>query len=162
MGKEEEQKQRASGLNEIRSILKEQFKIFSQTSEVLKETSEGFNKIDNTYEHYESAIDKSKEEIRKLKRREFYENLFIYIGFCFFFLCVAIVMLRRFPLHKIIYLVYSLLEYIIFKIMDLKNVVISNHYHNHTNYTNYTYDEVSLPEIIIKNFSNITMPNSEL
>ena len=80
-----------------------------------------FGKIGNNYTKYSSEIDKSREHINKLKRREFYENLFVYIGFYFFFVCVAIVLLRRFPLHKIIFGIVRLTRYITTKTYSIIN-----------------------------------------
>lgn len=117
---------------EIRDVLKNEFQRFATISTVLKDTSDQFNKIDDTYTSYGSEMDTAKLHINKLKRREFFENLFIYIGLCFFFMCVIYVMLKRFPLHRIIYLivdilqlVYSSGEYVV------KNIIIEKLQKNH-------------------------------
>jgi hypothetical protein len=102
-----------AGMVEIRDVLKNEFQRFAGINTVLKDTSDGLNKIDNTYTHYSSEMDTAKTHILKLKRREFFENMFIYIGLIFFFVCVAYVWLKRFPLHKIVYLVYYLLSGIV-------------------------------------------------
>ena len=60
-----------------------------------------FEKIHENYEKYDVSVDESRNHITKLKKREFYENLFVWIGFFFFMLCVIYVWLRRFPIHKI-------------------------------------------------------------
>ncbi len=102
-----------SGIIEIRDVLKNEFQRFASINTVLKDTSDGFDKIDDTYSTYSSEMDVAKNHIIKLKRREFFENLFIYIGLIFFFACVAYVWLKRFPLHKIIYLIVNLLTFLI-------------------------------------------------
>lgn len=103
-----------AGMVEIRDVLKNEFQRFAGINSVLKDTSDGLNKIDNTYTHYSSEMDTAKTHILKLKRREFFENMFIYIGLIFFIICVAYVWLKRFPLHKIVYLVYYIFSSIVY------------------------------------------------
>lgn len=107
-----ELKKQKSEIFEIRDILKNELNKFSNISSTLKETSDELNNIDGKYNEYSKEIDESKTHITKLKRREFIENIFIYIAFVFYILCLVYVSLKRFPLHKIIFLVYSLLEMI--------------------------------------------------
>ena len=59
----------------------------------------------------------NKEIIEKINLK----NLFVYIGFYFFFVCVAIVLLRRFPLHKIIFGIVRLTRYITTKTYSIIN-----------------------------------------
>ena len=130
---------------EIRDVLKNEFQRFASISTVLKDTSDQFNKIDDTYTSYGSEMDTAKLHINKLKRREFFENLFIYIGLCFFFLCVIYVMLKRFPLHRIIYfmvdilhLAYSSGEFVVKNIIIEKLGKSHSYSYNHTINTNNT------------------------
>lgn len=109
--KENDQKKK-SNLIEIRDILKNELNKFSSISSTLKDTSEGLNNIDSKYNEYNKEIDESKLHIMKLKRREFFENLFIYIALAFYFCCVIYITLKRFPVHKIIFLFYRIVEYI--------------------------------------------------
>lgn len=128
-----------SEMFEIRDILKTELNKFSLINSTLKETSEGFNRIGSNYNNYESEIDTSKNHIIKLKRREFFENLFIYVGFVIFFLCVAYVMLKRFPLHRIIFALYSILEYIVnFFTSSISTYMMKGSYSNST--LNDTYE----------------------
>jgi hypothetical protein len=112
-----------TGMFEIRDVLKNEFQRFASINTVLKETSDGFDKIDETYETYGTEMDTSKTHLLKLKRREFFENMFIYIGFVIFFICVSYVMLKRFPLHRIIFFVYNILEMIVGYLWLSKNIV---------------------------------------
>jgi hypothetical protein len=118
-------KEKSAGLVEIRDILKKELNKFSNVQSTLQTTSDGFNKVDTNYSKYESEIDESKKHINELKRKEFYENLFVYIGFGFFMFCVAWVLLKRFPLHQIIFFIYSGIEYIMGIIISLYNNIIS-------------------------------------
>ena len=74
-----------SNLIEIRDILKNEMDKFKAINNEIVLNQNDFGKIGNNYNKYSNEIDKSKEHINKLKRREFYENLFVYIGFYFFF-----------------------------------------------------------------------------
>jgi hypothetical protein len=112
-----------TGMFEIRDVLKNEFQRFASINSVLKETSDGFDKIDETYETYGTEMDTSKTHLIKLKRREFFENVFIYIGLVIFFICVIYVMLKRFPLHRIIFFVYNILEMIVGYLWLSKNIV---------------------------------------
>ncbi len=112
-----------TGMFEIRDVLKNEFQRFASINTVLKETSDGFDKIDETYQTYGSEMDTSKTHLIKLKRREFFENMFIYIGFVIFFICVSYVMLKRFPIHRIIFFIYSFLEMILGYVWLSKNIV---------------------------------------
>ena len=112
MSKNNDDKIQKSKMLEIRDILKNQVQIYSNLHTTLNDTSKSFDKIDDAYTTYGSEIIVSSSHISKLKKREFFENLFIYIGFVFFFLCVAYILLKRFPIHHMIYLCYNMLEYI--------------------------------------------------
>jgi len=146
-----------SGMIEIRDVLKNEFQRFSSINTVLKETSEGFNKIDSTYTNYGSEMNTAKNHLIKLKRREFFENLFIYIGLVFYFICVAYVMLRRFPIHRIIYLLYFILEKIVGYGINIGELVYNltginkgeNYYQNTTNLTELI--NLTLPEVLNNN-----------
>ncbi len=112
-----------SGIVEIRDVLKDEFQRFSSINSVLKETSDGFDKIDETYQTYGSEMDISKTHLLKLKRREFFENVFIYVGLAIFFICVTYVMLKRFPIHRIIFFALNIIEMIVSYIWASKNYV---------------------------------------
>jgi hypothetical protein len=150
MSENTDDKKQKSKMLEIRDILKNQVKIYSNLHETLTTTSKGFDKIDDAYSAYGSEIGISGSHITKLKKREYFENLFIYVGFVFFFICVALVLLKRFPIHHLLYTIYNLLDFILsslsstyslinqhfFKIL-LNNTNITNgnsteYYHNHT------------------------------
>lgn len=105
-------KKKKSNLLEIRDILKNELNKFSNISTTLKDTSEGLNNIDNKYHEYNREIEESKTHIIKLKRREFFENLFVYIALIFYICCLIYITLKRFPVHKILYLAYYILEFI--------------------------------------------------
>jgi hypothetical protein len=132
-------KEKSADLVEIRDILKKELNKFSNVQATLQRTSDAFNKVDQNYSKYENEIDQSKKHINELKKKEFYENLFIYIAFGFFLCCVAFVLLKRFPLHRIIYLIYSTLEYLFGllissykKLMDIINIPEDNRLVNNT------------------------------
>ncbi len=90
-----------SSLIEIRDILKGELDKFTAINSEVINNQNDFEKIHENYEKYDVSIDESRNHITKLKKREFYENLFVWIGFFFFMLCVLYVWLRRFPIHKI-------------------------------------------------------------
>ena len=94
-------KEKNSSLMEIRDILKEEMDKFTAINNEIIDNQSDFEKIHDNYTKYNTLIDKGKSHITDLKKQEFYENLFIYIGYYFFFLCVIIVLLRSFPVHKI-------------------------------------------------------------
>lgn len=143
MSKEDENSKKIkSGMVEIKDLLKNQHNNFAMIDMALKDTSQGLDKIGHTYENYDSAIDKSKAHIKALERQEFYENMFIYIGFIIFFICVAWVMHRRFPLLKVIYLLYQVIEYIFIYLVYLKDNILANY--------------------IFKNLNSTQIPNSTL
>lgn len=112
-------KENKSNLIEIRDILKNEMDKFKTINTEIIDNQHDFGKIGNNYTKYSSEIDKSREHINKLKRREFYENLFVYIGFYFFFACVAFVMLKRFPIHKIILFAGKATRYVVVKTSSL-------------------------------------------
>lgn len=98
-----------SNLVEILDLLKGEMDKFTAINNEMVENQADFEKINHNYHTYSNEIDKSGTHITKLKQREFYENLFIYFGFFFFFTCAIFVLLRRFPLHKIIIFILRLL-----------------------------------------------------
>ena len=106
-------KEKNSSLMEIRDILKEEMDKFTAINNEIIDNQNDFEKIHDNYTKYNTLIDKGKSHITDLKKQEFYENLFIYIGYYFFFLCVFIVLLRRFPVHKIFIFVLKLIYKII-------------------------------------------------
>ena len=104
-----------SSLIEIRDILKEEMDKFTAINEEIIDNQNDFEKITENYNKYNTLIDKGKSHITDLKKQEFYENLFIYIGFYFYFCCVIYVLLKRFPIHKIAFFFFKL----IFRILRL-------------------------------------------
>ena len=84
-----------STLIEIRDILKgELYKFIAINNEIIDNQND-FRNINENYEKYNNSIDESRNQITQLKKREFYENLFVWIGFCIFMLCVTYILLRR-------------------------------------------------------------------
>lgn len=155
MSNKDDQKQKTSGLVEIRDMLKGELNKFSTINLALKETTEGFNKIDSTYTNYGSEIDVSRNHIMKLKRREFFENLFVYIGFVIYLCCVAYVLLKRFPIHRLVYLAYFIVEYIVSVIYSSKGII--DGYFKGGNNTLY-----DLNNTLLYNISNYTTAYSEI
>lgn len=154
-----ERNKNTAGLFEIRDVLKNELTNFTNTANVLNIMSQKFNQIGSKYDEYGGAISESDKKIQKLKRQEFYENLFIYIGFIFYVLCVVYVFLKRFPLHRIIFAFYYLLEYIIIYFYNLKGEYFNNNeiWNNSTN--NFSRN---LSSIIINSTLNNTFINQEL
>jgi hypothetical protein len=79
-----------SSLIEIRDILKGELDKFTAINSEVINNQNDFEKIHENYEKYDVSIDESRNHITKLKKREFYENLFVWIGF--FFLCYVFFM----------------------------------------------------------------------
>ena len=132
-----------SSLIEIRDILKEEMDKFTSINNEIIDNQNDFEKITENYNKYDSLIDKGKSHITDLNRQEIIENLFIYIGYYFFFCCVIYVLLKRFPIHKIIGFFLRLLKKIVmFFISDKGDDIISTV----GNFTNST----------LKNNSNLT------
>ena len=124
---------------EIRDILKEEMDKFTDISNEIVDNQHDFEKITENYNKYNDLIDKGKTHISDLRRREFYENLFIYIGYYFFFVCVGYVLLKRFPVHKIIGFIFKIIYKIVKFVIPSKNSSGEmNHYYNITNQTNTT------------------------
>ena len=94
-------KEKNSSLVEIRDILKEEMDKFTAINNEIIDNQSDFEKITDNYNKYDNLIDKSRSHITDLKKQEFLENLFVYIGYYFFFCCVIYVLLKRFPIHKI-------------------------------------------------------------
>jgi hypothetical protein len=97
-----------STLIEIRDILKGELDKFIAINNEIIDNQNDFKNINENYEKYNNSIDEGRDHITKLKKREFYENLFVWIGFCIFMLCVTYILLRRFPIHKIFIYIYKL------------------------------------------------------
>ncbi|MCQ2818209.1 MAG: hypothetical protein MJ252_13160 [archaeon] len=108
-----------TNLIEIRDLLKLEMDKFTSINSEMIDNKSDFEKIGKNYEEYSGKIDKGRDHITQLKRREFFENLFVYIGFFFFYGCVAIIILRRFPIHKIIFFFISLFKKTLLKITGL-------------------------------------------
>ena len=106
-------KNKNSSLIEIRDILKEEMDKFNLINNEIVDNQNDFEKISENYTKYSNKIDKSKSHITDLKKQEFLENLFIYIGFYFFFGCVIYVLLKRFPIHKIVFFALKILKKIV-------------------------------------------------
>ena len=114
-------KDKNSSLIEIRDILKEEMDKFTAIHDEIIDNQNDFEKIADNYNKYNTLIDKGKTHINDLRKQEFYENLFIYIGYYFFFCCVIYVLLKRFPVHKIFIFSIKLL-YKIIRIFFPKNI----------------------------------------
>ena len=115
-----------SSLIEIRDILKEEMDKFTSINNEIIDNQNDFEKITENYNKYDNLIDKGKSHITDLNRQEIIENLFIYIGYYFFFCCVIYVLLKRFPIHKIIGFFLRLLKKIVmFFISDKGDDIIS-------------------------------------
>ena len=106
-------KNKNSSLIEIRDILKEEMDRFNLINNEIVDNQNDFEKISENYSKYSNKIDKSNSHITDLKKQEFLENLFIYIGFYFFFGCVIYVLLKRFPIHKIVFFTLKILKKIV-------------------------------------------------
>ena len=101
-------KERYLEYKEIKDILEEQMTQFEAINNEIIDNQNDFRNINENYEKYNNSIDEGRDHITKLKKREFYENLFVWIGFCIFMLCVTYILLRRFPIHKIFIYIYKL------------------------------------------------------
>ena len=119
-------KEKNSSLIEIRDMLKEEMDKFTAINDEIVDNQNDFQKINDNYNKYNNLIDKGHTHVSDLKRQEFYENLFVYIGFYFFFFCVIIVLLKRFPIHKIIFFVLKILRKIITMFIPSKKGSIAN------------------------------------
>ena len=103
-----------STLIEIRDILKGELDKFTAINNEIIDNQNDFRNINENYEKYNNSIDESRNHITQLKKREFYENLFVWIGFTIFMLCVTFILLRRFPLHKIFIYIFKLGKKIVY------------------------------------------------
>ena len=101
-------KEKISSLMEIRDLLKEEIYKFDSINEEIIDNQNDIQKINDNYSKYNNAIKESHSHVNNLKKFEFYENLFVHIGFYFFFFCVIVVLFRRIPLRKIIFLFLKL------------------------------------------------------
>ena len=119
-------KEKNSSLIEIRDILKEEMDKFTAINDEIVDNQNDFQKINDNYNKYNNLIDKGHTHVSDLKRQEFYENLFVYIGFYFFFFCVIIVLLKRFPIHKIIFFAFKILRKIITMFIPSKKGTVAN------------------------------------
>ena len=131
-------KEKNSSLMEIRDILKEEMDKFTAINNEIIDNQSDFEKIHDNYTKYNTLIDKGKSHITDLRKQEFYENLFIYIGYYFFFLCVIIVLLRRFPVHKI-FIYFLKLIYKIIMIFFPKNKEDSSYSSSIGSFNNTTF-----------------------
>ena len=136
-------KKKNSSLVEIRDILKEEMDKFTAINDEIIDNQNDFEKINDNYNQYNNLIDKGHTHISDLKKQEFYENLFVYIGFYFFFGCVIYVLLKRFPIHKIIMFAFKLL----YKIISIffpnkKGNIVDNNNNNILNATNSSFDNI--------------------
>ena len=64
-------------LLEIRDILKGELDKFTAINNEIIDNQNDFRKINENYEKYNNSIDESRNHIKKIKKREFYENLFV-------------------------------------------------------------------------------------
>ena len=111
-----------NNLVEIRDLLKNEMEKFNAINNEVVENQHDFDKINKNYNIYNDKINKGRKNIDKLKKQEFYENLFVYVGFYFFFICVGIIFLRRFPLHKIIFFILNQIKKIIYFFFSKKKI----------------------------------------
>ena len=117
-----------NNLVEIRDLLKNEMEKFNAINNEVVENQHDFDKINKNYNIYNDKINKGRKNIDKLKKQEFYENLFVYVGFYFFFICVGIIFLRRFPLHKIIFFILNQIKkifYFLFSKIKSKDLKIN-------------------------------------
>lgn len=164
---DDENEKKTAGMVEIRDLLKSEIDNFSNANTVLNDVSKKFNKIGLAYDKYDETISEADKKIQKLKKQEFYENLFIYIGFYFYLSCVGYVLLKRFPIHKIIFGFVSLIEIIISFILNFKSNYLNNTQDNYDNYTfiesirtNGTYILNNLTKQIVNdNYNNSSINN---
>ena len=113
-----------NNLVEIRDLLKNEMEKFNAINNEVVENQHDFDKINKNYNLYNEKINKGKKNIDLLKKQEFYENLFVYVGFYFFFICVGIIFLRRFPLHKIIFFILNQIKKLIYFLFSKKQTTI--------------------------------------
>ena len=135
-------KKKNSSLVEIRDILKEEMDKFTAINDEIIDNQNDFEKINDNYNQYNNLIDKGHTHISDLNKQEFYENLFVYIGFYFFFGCVIYVLLKRFPIHKIIMFAFKLLYKIISIFFPNKKGNIVDNNNNILNATNSSFDNI--------------------
>ena len=154
----------SSDLAEIRDIIKNRASNFNEINETLRKTTDGLNKIENTYTIYGEEIDDSRKHINKLKRKEFFESLFIYIGFYFFLSCACYIILKRFPLSLILrtiyFSIYSIIDYCYSFFNSFNNYIneqVNNTLLNNTIPMNTTIKRVvkNATKIIKNNISNL-------
>ena len=129
-----------SSLIEIRDILKEEMDKFNVINDEMVDNQSDFQKINDNYNQYDTLINKGHTHISDLTRQEYIENLFIYIGFYFFFGCVFYVLHKRFPILKIITFLLKLIYKTIFFFIPHKkdiNSSLSKEFINGTN-SNFT------------------------
>ena len=115
-----------STLIEIRDILKGELDKFIAINNEIIDNQNDFKNINENYEKYNNSIDEGRDHITKLKKREFYENLFVWIGFCIFMLCVTYILLRRFPIHKIFIYIFKIAKKIVYFFIRIFNLSSSN------------------------------------
>ena len=123
-------KEKNSSLIEIRDMLKEEMDKFTAINNEIIDNQSDFEKITDNYNKYNSLVDKGRSHITDLKKQEFFENLFIYIGFYFYLGCVVYVLSKRFPIHKIlmffIKLLYKIVKFFFKAIKEDENDISSS------------------------------------
>ena len=119
-------KEKISSLMEIRDLLKEEIYKFDSINEEIIDNQNDIQKINDNYSKYNNAIKESHSHVNNLKKFEFYENLFVYIGFYFFFFCVIVVLFRRIPLRKIIFSIFEIMRKIVMMFYNDKKETVSN------------------------------------
>lgn len=112
---------------EIRDLLKNELGKFSNINLTLINTTDGLDKVYTSSLEYGEEIDSSKSQIVSLRRREKYENLFIYFGFFFFMFCFGIIVLRRFPLTIILKWSYQIINYIAYEAVSISAPLINKY-----------------------------------
>ena len=163
-----------SSLIEIRDILKEEMDKFTAMNNEIIDNQNDFEKITENYNKYDNLIDKGKSHITDLNRQEMIENLFIYIGYYFYFCCVIYVLLKRFPIHRIIGFLFKILKKIIWIFIPDKGDDIISIVGNFTNTTlnitfnqkeNYTVNQMeyytvnNFEKYIVNQMENFTVNN---
>lgn len=128
----------ASDLSEISDIIRSGTNNFNEIRNTLNKTTDKLNKIENTMENYDGEIEESRKHVNKLKLREYYENLFIYIGFYFFLICAAYILLKRFPLSLIFRTLWYFINniyYYVFSLLNSINDYVMKEVNSHRNDT---------------------------
>ena len=150
-----------SDLAEISDIIKSGTSNFSEIKNTLHKTTDRLSKIETTMENYDEQIDESRKHVNRLKMREYYENLFIYIGFYFFLACAAYIILKRFPLSLIFRTIYYFIEnftYYLYSLFNSINDYITKEVSSQMNVTDTQAFNKTVKKVV-KNITN-TIKNS--